>query len=141
MRNSLFLVLSFLLLTPAWADVIELTDGRKISGRVSKKDRTYTIKVEGQELIFDESEVSRHCKTPKQFIGDKAKLYDEAKNIFLEAIEISDLSAQSLRMEDAHIVIRKAREIYAETRDHFGCFRHAFRSPDVDRCGRIAGPN
>jgi hypothetical protein len=103
----------------AWGDAVVLKDGRKLSGTVKEKPDGYEVTVEGQVLGFDKDDVARWIKSPKELTGDAEKLYEEAKLIYSEAVEIKEDLIADKRFHDALPKVTKAREIYAEARDLF----------------------
>lgn len=119
MRRPLALVFALALAGSAAADGLLLKDGRKFSGKVQEKADGFEITVEGQLLGFGKDEVERWVKSPKELTGDAQKLYDEAKAIYQEAVEIKDDKAAEARFREALPKVQKARESYAEARDLF----------------------
>jgi hypothetical protein len=96
---------------PLGADVLVLSDGRKLSGSVKEKPDGYEIVVEGQTLAFGKDE-AKHYKSPKDFTGDAEKIYTEA-------VSIEDGKKAEAKMREALPKVTKAREAYAEARDLF----------------------
>ncbi len=84
------LLLLSLLSLPLHADVLELRDGKKLSGKVSEKGGVYQIKIEGETLTFNQGEVSRWIRKPKELTGEADSLIAEAKKIYLSASELDD---------------------------------------------------
>ena len=108
-----FLVV-LLLATPAAADVLVMKDGRKLSGRVRKTRTSYEITIEGQRQVFALDDVQRWIKSPKEMIGQADQWVDEAKEIYLTAVEIQDLKI-------ADKIFRKGLEkVYDEVKASFG---------------------
>ncbi len=103
----------------AAGDVLVLKDGRKIIGRVQEKTDSFEAVVEGQQLVFDKDEVARWVRSPKEIIGDSNRLVEEAKALFLEAVEMQDAQAADRKFREALPKVIKAREAYAEARDLF----------------------
>jgi hypothetical protein len=107
------------------ADVLVLDNGRKLSGDVSEKKETVTIRVEGQELVFGKDEVKAWHKSPADLIGDRAADVAAAKAIYQEALRLQDLNQQGAKMKEALAKANRAREAYAEARALFPEDRHA----------------
>ncbi len=107
------------LVSTALGDGLILNDGRKLVGRVSEKAEHYEITVEGQQLTFAKDDVKQWIKSPKEVVGDADKLVAEAKQLYLEAVEIKDDKAADAKFRDALPKVTKAREAYAEARDLF----------------------
>jgi hypothetical protein len=110
---------------PLPADVLLLADGRKFAGDVSEKKETWTIRVEGQELVFGKDEVKAVCRAPADFIGDRAADLAAAKSIYQEALPLADLSAQGAKMKEALARANRARAAYSEARALFAEDRYA----------------
>lgn len=111
--------LALLLPLTLGADVLVLTDGRKLSGSVKEKPDGYEITVEGQTLAFGKEEVARHLKSPKELLADAEKNYEEAKRIYTESVNLTDGKQAEAKMREALPKVTKAREAYAEARDLF----------------------
>jgi len=107
------------------ADVLVLDSGRKLSGDVSEKKETVTIRVEGQELVFGKDEVKAWHKAPAELIGDRAADVAAAKAIYQEALRLQDLGQQGAKMKEALAKANRAREAYAEARALFPEDRYA----------------
>jgi hypothetical protein len=118
-RRLSLLALAAALALPATADVLVLSDGRKLSGSVKEKPDGYEIVVEGQTLGFGKEDVARWVKSPKDLTADAEKSYEEAKKIYTEAVGIEDDKKAEARMREALPKVTKAREGYAEARDLF----------------------
>ena len=80
------LLLLSLLSLPLHADVLELRDGKKLSGKVSEKGGVYQIKIEGETLTFNQGEVSRWIRKPKELTGEADSLIAEAKKIYIKRL-------------------------------------------------------
>lgn len=104
---------------PAAADGLILKDGRKIIGRVVEKPDGFEVSVEGQTLAFAKDDVRQWVKSPKDVLGDADRLFSEAKQIYLEAVEMQDARAANARFREALPKVTRARESYAEARDFF----------------------
>lgn len=113
------LLLLSLLSLPLHADVLELRDGKKLSGKVSEKGGVYQIKIEGETLTFNQGEVSRWIRKPKELTGEADSLIGEAKKIYLSASELDDEMAMDRELRKALTRVEKARDIYSETRQLF----------------------
>ena len=124
----LALVLVFLASSGLSADVLVLTDGRKISGSVSKSQDEYVVRSDGKVLHFRKTLVDRWCKTPKEYLGDKEALANEAKAEFLEARRASDPAVQGEHLKAAREKNAEARHAIVETRQ---LFPHGY--PELDR--------
>ena len=107
------------------ADVLVLDNGRKLSGDVSEKKETLTVRVEGQELVFGKDEVKAWHKSPADLIGDRAADVAAAKAIYQEALRLRDLGQQGARMKEALAKANRAREAYVEARALFPEDRYA----------------
>ncbi len=103
----------------AAGDVVVLKDGRKVIGKVVEKTDSYEVQVEGQQVVFARDEVVKWIKSPKEIIGDADRLVEEAKTIYLQAVEIQDLKEADRKFREALPKVIKAREAYAEARDLF----------------------
>ncbi len=119
LRHLAALTLLAALAAPAAADVLILKDGRKLSGRVLTTDSGYEITIEGQKLSFSHDDVSRHVTSPKELLGNSDQLIEEAKQLFLEAAELKDMTAKGRKLASALDRVRMARTSYADTRDLF----------------------
>jgi hypothetical protein len=108
------------------ADVLILKDGTKVAGTVLDKKTHYEVTTEAGLRTFLKDEVEKVSKDPKEFLGDSEKLFDEAKKEYLEAVELTDLNAQSTKMRAALEKLTKARAGYAETRELFPEDKHEF---------------
>lgn len=117
LRRSVLALLCLAL--PLGADVLVLNDGRKLSGSVKEKADGYEITVEGQTLAFNKEDVAKHIKSPKDLTGDAEKNYEDAKKIYIEAVDIQDEKKAEARFREALPKVVKAREAYAEARDLF----------------------
>ena len=113
------LLLLSLLSLPLHADVLELRDGKKLSGKVTEKGGVYQIKIEGETLTFNQGEVSRWIRKPKELTGEADSLIGEAKKIYLSASELDDEMAMDRELRKALTRVEKARDIYSETRQLF----------------------
>lgn len=118
-KISLVWVLWAAMAGPAFADGLVLKDGRKIVGRVVEKPDGFEITVEGQVLAFAKDDVRQWIKSPKDLLGDADRLFAEAKQIYLEAVEMKDARAADARFREALPKVVRAREAYAEARDFF----------------------
>ncbi len=127
MRTFVAALLVFVAANPAFADVLELKDGRRIVGDVSVKETHYSVRIDGEELTFTKDEVERHIKSPKEMVGDADKLVEEAKKLWLEAVEMKDPKAADAKLREALPKVTKAREAYATARD---CFPDGY--PELD---------
>lgn len=116
MRTLLLLLLGPL---AASADALILKDGRKLSGPVTEKDGVYEIKIQGETLAFSKDEVQAWIKKPKEMTAEADRLIEDAKKIYLEAVEMKDAKAADARFREALPLVQKARDIYAEARDLF----------------------
>ncbi|MBI2901775.1 MAG: hypothetical protein HYY17_16440 [Planctomycetes bacterium] len=115
MRTLCFLLLCL----PLSADVLVLRDGRKLSGQVTEKEKSYEIRLQGETLVFAKDEVASWFKHPKEMTGEADRGIEEAKKKYLEALELKDEAAARAKFEEALPLVQKARDIYAEARDLF----------------------
>lgn len=105
--------------SPAAADGLILKDGRKLIGRVVEKADGFEVSVEGQTLAFAKDDVRQWVKSPKDLLGDADRLFSEAKQAYLEAVEMKDARAADARFREALPKVTRAREAYAEAREFF----------------------
>jgi hypothetical protein len=120
MRNRLApLALLCALATAAAGDVVVLSDGRKLSGRVTEKKEHYEVVVEGQTLTFAKDDIKQWIKSPREIVGDADRLIAEAKDLYSQGVEEKDDRAAEAKFKQALPKVTKAREAYAEARDLF----------------------
>jgi hypothetical protein len=119
MRAIVLFVAALLPGSAVYADVLVLKNGRKIAGAVSEKDGAYTVKLEGEELVFAKDEVAQWAKKPQDLLGGAAQLVEEAKALYLEAVNMADARAADDKFREALPRVRQARDAYAEARELF----------------------
>jgi hypothetical protein len=118
-RNLLAAAFLAAMVSFAAGDALILNDGRKLIGRVAEKADHYELTVEGQQIAFAKDDVKQWIRSPKEVVGDADKLVTEAKQLYLEAVEIKDEKAAEAKFREALPRVTKAREAYAEARDIF----------------------
>ena len=127
MKPLLAAGVALLLALPCMADVLDLNDGRRLVGSVTDKETYYAIRIDGEELTFPKEDVKAWIKSPKELIGGADKLIDEAKALYIEAVENKDEKAADAKMREALPRVTKAREVYAQARE---CFPDGY--PELD---------
>jgi hypothetical protein len=116
MRTFGFLVL---LAGTLSADVVVLKSGGRISGRVVDKPDHYEVTSEGVLRTYLKDEVDRIVSSPKEFVGDSDKLFDEARADYQKALGLSSPAEQNAVLKAAIAKVARAREAYSSALELF----------------------
>jgi hypothetical protein len=100
-------------------DVLVLKGGGRVSGRVVEKAEHYEVTSEGVLRTYLKEEVEKVINSPKEFLGDADKLFDEARADYQKALGISETSAKNAVLKDAIAKVARARESYSMALDLF----------------------
>lgn len=109
----------------ASADVLILKDKRVFTGKLVEKPSHWEVSTEGGLKTFLKEEVDKVVTSPKEYLGDADKNFDEVKAEFAKAVELKDLNEQSARLKAALPKLTQAREAYAQARELFWEDKHA----------------
>ncbi len=109
----------FLLATTLFADVVVLKGGGKVSGRVVEKTDHYEVTVDGVLRTYLKEEVDKIVNSPKEFLGDADKLFEEARADYKKALDASSPADQNAILKAAIAKVGRAREAYSATLDLF----------------------
>jgi hypothetical protein len=102
------------------ADVVLLKDGARVSGRVTDKGLHYEVALEGGGLrTYLKDEVERVVNSPKEFLGDSERLYEEAKRDYSQALEIASPEERNARLKEAITKVQSVRQTISQTRELF----------------------
>ncbi len=123
--------------SPAAADGLILKDGRKLIGRVVEKADGFEVSVEGQTLAFAKDDVRQWVKSPKDLLGDADRLFSEAKQTYLEAVEMKDARAADARFREALPEYERSLEAFPNRLNgHAGAGWAAELAGDAGAAGR-----
>src|SRR6185295_13579711 len=109
----------FLLTSSLFADVLVLKSGMKVSGRVVDKADHYEITSEGVLRTYLKDEVDKIVNSPKEFLGDSDKLFEEARADYKKALDSSSPAEQNAVLKAAIAKVARARESYSAALDLF----------------------
>jgi hypothetical protein len=109
----------FLLTTSLFADVLVLKGGGKIPGRVVDKADHYEITSDGVLRTYLKEEVEKVVTSPKEFLGDSDKLFEEARADYKKALDLSSPAEQNAVLKAAIAKVARARESYSAAMDLF----------------------
>ncbi|HEX7900195.1 MAG TPA: hypothetical protein VF950_20675 [Planctomycetota bacterium] len=101
------------------ADVLILKDKRVFTGKLVEKPSHWEVTTEGGLKTFLKEEVEKVVTSPKEYLGDADKRFEEAKAEFTKAVELKDLNEQSALLKAAIPKLTQAREAYAAARELF----------------------
>jgi len=108
-----------LLLLLAAGDVLVLKGGGRVSGRVVEKTEHYEVTSDGVLRTYLKEEVEKVVSSPKEFLGDADKLFEEARGDYQKALGISDTAPKNAVLKDAIAKVARARESYSAALDLF----------------------
>src|SRR5262245_52725666 len=105
----------FLLLASSlFADVLVLKSGGKVPGRIVDKTDHYEVTSDGVLRTYLKSEVDKGVNSPKEFLGDSDKLFEEARADYKKALEMAGSPAdQNAVLKGAIAKVARARESYS----------------------------
>lgn len=114
-------VFGFLLLLASSlaADVVVLKSGGRVTGRVVEKSEHVEVTSDGVLRTYLKDEVDRIVNSPKEFLGDADKLFDEARADYQKAIALTSNADQNAVLKAAIGKVARAREAYSATLDLF----------------------
>jgi hypothetical protein len=114
-------VLGFVLLLASTlaADVVVLKGGAKVPGRVVDKADHYEVTSDGVLRTYLKEEVDKIVSSPKEFLGDSDKLFDEARADYQKALGLSSPEEQNAVLKQAIAKVARARESYSAALDLF----------------------
>src|SRR5688572_24238178 len=85
----------FLLLTSSlFADVLVHKSGARVSGRVAEKTEHYEVTIDGVLRTYLKEEVEKVVTSPKEFLGDSDKLFEEARADYKKALDLVSSPAE-----------------------------------------------
>jgi thiamine pyrophosphokinase len=112
--------LFLLLASSLFADVVILKSGAKVSGRVVEKPEHYEVTADGALRTYLKEEVERVVTSPKEFLGDSDKLFEEARADYKKALDLASSPAeQNVVLKAAIAKVARARESYSAAMDLF----------------------
>jgi len=111
----------FLLLASGlFADVVVLKSGGKVPGRVVEKADHYEVTSDGVLRTYLKEEVDKVVSSPKEFLGDADKLFEEARADYKKALDlVSSPAEQNAVLKAAIAKVARARESYSAALDLF----------------------
>src|SRR6476660_7690091 len=111
---------AFLLLASTlFADVVVLKGGGKVPGRVVEKTDHYEVTSDGVLRTYLKEEVEKIVNSPKEFLGDADKFFEEARADYKKALDLSSPAEQNVVLKAAIAKVARARESYSATLDLF----------------------
>jgi hypothetical protein len=109
----------FLAAVLAPGDVLVLKGGGRVSGRVVEKAEHYEVTSEGVLRTYLKDEVEKVVSSPREFLGNADKLFEEARTDYQKALGISETSAKNAVLKEAIGKVARARESYSAALDLF----------------------
>jgi hypothetical protein len=109
----------FLLTSSLFADVLVLKSGSKVPGRVVDKADHYEVTSDGVLRTYLKEEVDKVVNSPKEFLGDADKLFEEARGDYKKALDASSPADQNAILKAAIAKVARARESYSAAMDLF----------------------
>jgi hypothetical protein len=101
------------------ADVVVLKGGGKVPGRVVDKADHYEVTSDGVLRTYLKDEVDKIVTSPKEFLGDSDKLFEEARADYQKALGLSSPEEQNTVLRQAIAKVARARESYSAALDLF----------------------
>jgi hypothetical protein len=111
----------FLLLASSLcADVLVLKGGGKVPGRIVDKTDHFEVTSDGVLRTYLKDEVDKVVTSPKEFLGDSDKLFEEARADYKKALDlVSSPAEQNAVLKGAIAKVARAREAYSAAMDLF----------------------
>jgi DnaJ-class molecular chaperone len=103
----------------AWAEVLVLKDGTKVSGKVVDKTTHYEVSTESGLRTYLKDEVEKLISSPRELLGDSDQAIEQAKAAYLKATQASDPTLQNSILKEALSKVKSARDAYALSRELF----------------------
>src|SRR5689334_10456630 len=103
----------FLLASSLFADVLVLKSGGKVPGRIVDKADHYEVTSDGVLRTYLKEEVDKVVNSPKEFLGDADKLFEEARGDYKKALDASSPAEQNAILKAAIAKVARARESYS----------------------------
>lgn len=101
------------------ADVLVLKDGSKVGGKVVDKNERYEITTDQGLRSYLKEEVEKVLTSPKELVGESDKLFEEAKQEYQAALQITDPSEQTAKLHATLTKVKGVRETLSMARDLF----------------------
>jgi hypothetical protein len=101
------------------ADVLVLKDGSKVGGKVVDKNERYEVTTDQGLRSYLKEEVEKVLTSPKELVGESDKHFEEAKQEYQAALQISDPSQQTVKLKETLAKVKGVRETLSMARDLF----------------------
>jgi hypothetical protein len=111
--------LALLLTGSLAADVLVLKDGTKVGGKVVDKTERYEVTTDMGLRSYLKDEVEKVLTSPKELVGDSDKLFEEAKQEYTAALQITDQAQQTVKLKETLTKVKSVRESLSLARDLF----------------------